>query len=168
MAEVKFCLRCGGSLAFVLVKEEGVKRLVCGHCRFIAYQNPLVVAAALPVRRGRIYLLRRDIEPSRGLWTFPAGYMELGETVEQAAVRETREEIRARVALTRLHNIYSYVDSSVVTVVYRARVVGPEPRPGQEAQAVRAFRPGEIPWEQLAFRSTFQALREWVLSMSGD
>ncbi|MGQ0643915.1 MAG: NUDIX domain-containing protein [Elusimicrobiota bacterium] len=165
--DVKFCLRCGGKLAWRLVREENCRRRVCGQCRFIAYQNPLVVAAALPERAGKIYLLRRGIEPSRGLWTFPGGYMEMGETAEQAAARETLEEIHARVKITGLHNVYSYADAGVVTLVYRARVLGPEPRPSPEAQCVEAFRAEDIPWRELAFRSTFHALREWVAGARG-
>lgn len=161
-AEIKFCLRCGGPLFWRLVEAEGCNRFVCRDCRYIAYQNPKPIAATLPVRNGRIYLLKRDIEPSRGLWTYPAGHMELGETVEEAAMRETREEIRCRVDLLGLHGIYSYPDSGAVTIVYNARVLGPEPRTGHEAQCVRAFAPEDIPWEELAFRSTFQALREWA------
>ena len=161
-AEIRFCLRCGGGLRQAYVAAEKRRRRVCGKCAFIAYQNPKVVAATLPLRDGRIYLLRRDIEPSRGLWTFPAGYQEMGETVEQAALRETREEIRCRVKITGLHNIYSYPDAGVVTIVYKAAVVGRAPSPGHETQAVRAFSPSEIPWEKLAFRSTFHALKEWI------
>jgi 8-oxo-dGTP diphosphatase len=161
-APQKFCVRCGGRLARRWVAAERCRRLVCGACGDIAYQNPKVVGAALPVRNGKVYLARRDIEPSRGLWTFPSGYMELGETVEQAAARETWEEIRCRVKLLRLHGIYSYDDAVTVNVVYLARVVGAAPRPGPESQVVQAFGPREIPWSELAFRSTFHALRDWV------
>lgn len=165
LAQIKRCHCCGGTLRPKYLREEKSRRLVCADCAFIAYQNPKIVAATLPVRGGRIYLLKRDIEPARGRWTFPAGYMELGESVEQAAVRETREEIRCRVKLEGVHNIYSYKDAGVVTIVYLARIVGPAPRAGHETQAVKAFRPGEIPWEKLAFRSTFQGLRDWVRSL---
>lgn len=159
---LRFCPRCGGPLRRRFVRAEGRRRLVCGRCGGITYENPQVVAACLPVRRGKIWLLRRDIEPSRGLWTFPAGYMELGETVAQAAARETREEICCRVELAGLQGIYSYPDSGVVTVVFRGRVRGPDPTPGAESQCVQAFRPSDIPWDELAFRSTFHALRDWA------
>jgi ADP-ribose pyrophosphatase YjhB (NUDIX family) len=144
------------------VPEEGRHRFRCGGCGFIAYQNPKVVAATLPVFRGKMVLLRRAIEPARGLWTYPAGFMELGESVEEAARRETREEICCRVELEGLQGIYSYADASVVTVVYRAQVVGRGPRAGVEAQEVRAFGRGDVPWRELAFRSTFEALRDWA------
>lgn len=164
----KFCLRCGGGLALKFVEAENTRRLVCGACTFITYQNPHIVAATLPVRNGKIYLLRRNIEPALGLWTFPAGYMELGETVAEAALRETWEEIRAKAHLEGLQGIYSYPNSSIVNIVYRARVVGPAPRPGIESQCVEAFRPSDIPWNELAFRSTFHALKDWVQGLSGS
>jgi ADP-ribose pyrophosphatase YjhB (NUDIX family) len=160
--EPRYCLKCGGALRERFLREEGRPRRVCRACGFIAYENPKLVAATLPVRRGRLCLLRRDIEPSRGFWTFPAGYMEMNESVEEAAVRETREEIRCRVVLEGLHGVYSYADSGVVTVVYRARVVGPGPRAGKESQCVKAFLPKDIPWDELAFRSTYHALKDYV------
>lgn len=168
VAAIKFCVRCAGALAVRWVAAEKSKRLVCEKCGNIFYQNPKVVGATLPVRRGKVYLARRDIEPSRGLWTFPSGYMELGETVEQAAVRETWEEIRGRVKILGLHGIYSYDDAVTVNVVYLAQVVGGAPRPGPESQCVEAFAPAEIPWRELAFRSTFHVLRDWVRSLKAD
>jgi ADP-ribose pyrophosphatase YjhB (NUDIX family) len=161
-AELRRCMRCGEALAWRMVKEEGRERFVCTVCALISYQNPKVVAATLPVRRGKIYLLRRNIEPSKGLWTYPAGFMELGETVEEAAQRETWEEIRARVRLTGAPRLYSYPDAAVVTIVYPAAVTGAAPRPGPESQCVEAFAPSEIPWRELAFRSVFHALKDWV------
>lgn len=160
--EIKRCMRCGDALAWRLVVEEGRKRFVCIECSFIAYENPKVVAATIPVYRGGLCLLRRNIEPSLGLWTYPAGFMEMGETVEQAAARETHEEIRARAVLTGPPRLYSYPDAAVVTVVYPARLTGAAPRPGIEAKEVRVFPVEEIPWRELAFRSTYHALKDWV------
>jgi ADP-ribose pyrophosphatase YjhB (NUDIX family) len=159
---LRHCPRCAGRLAWTPVRAEGSRRFVCASCGTIAYQNPKIVAATLPVRDGKIYLLRRAIEPAHGRWTHPAGFMELGETVEEAAIRETREEIRARVRLVGPPRIYSYPDAAVVTVTYLAEVRGAAPRPGPESLVVRAFRPSDIPWEELAFRSTFHALRDWA------
>lgn len=160
--ELKHCRKCGGDLRWLHVEAEGRNRFVCVDCRLISYQNPKLVAATLPERDGKIYLLRRAIEPAHGLWSHPAGFMELAETVEQAAIRETREEICARVRLFGPPCVYSYKDAAVVTIVYRAEVVGPEPKPGAESLEVRAFHPHEIPWKHLAFRSTFHALRDWA------
>lgn len=161
-ADLSLCSRCGKGLTWRVPPGEGRKRWVCGSCAFIAYQNPKPVAATLPVQGGRIWLLRRNIEPSLGLWTYPAGFMEMGETVEQAAQRETWEEIRARVKIVGPPRLYSYPDASVVTVVYPARITSGRPRPTPESQEVQAFLPSEIPWKDLAFRSTYHALKDWV------
>jgi ADP-ribose pyrophosphatase YjhB (NUDIX family) len=92
--------------------------------------------------------------------------MELGETVEEAAIRETREEICCRVRLAGFHGLYSYKEAGVVTVVYRADIVGRSPRPGVEAQCVQSFLPSEIPWDDLSFLSTRDALRDWVSTVA--
>jgi ADP-ribose pyrophosphatase YjhB (NUDIX family) len=162
--DLRLCSRCGGLLAWRLVATEGRKRFVCGGCAFISYENPKIVAATIPEREGRVILLRRGIEPSKGLWTYPAGFMEMGETVEDAARRETREEIRSRVRISGPPRIYSYVDAGVVTMVYPARIVSGRPGPTPESLEVAAFRPADIPWRELAFRSTYHALHAWVES----
>ncbi len=167
VARVKFCHKCAGPLVATYLKAERNNRLVCQTCKFVAYQNPHIVVAVIPTRGEKVYLLRRDIEPARGKWAIPGGYLELGETVEQGAVRETREEIRAKVRLAGLHGVYSYKDAGVVTVVYRGEVFGPAPRAGHETMSVKAFYPEEIPWEGLAFRSTFHALRDWARDRRG-
>lgn len=159
---VQFCLRCGGGLREEWVEEEGRQRLVCQACGFILYQNPKVVAGAIPYQDGRILLLRRKIEPARGKWTYPAGYVELAETVEEAAIRETLEEASLEISELSLLNVYSYPESPVVTVVYLARIVGGDPRAGDEAQEVSLFSAEELPWEELAFRSTRDGLRDWI------
>lgn len=163
--EIRHCHQCGETLIWRYVQVEGRNRFVCGECKFIAYQNPKIVGATLPVKEGKIYLLRRAIEPAYGLWSHPAGYMEMGETVEQAALRETWEEIQTRVRLVGPPRIYSYADAAVVTIIYPAEVLGPTPKPGDESLEVRAFHPNEIPWENLAFRSTFHALKDWIKSI---
>jgi ADP-ribose pyrophosphatase YjhB (NUDIX family) len=155
--EVRYCLQCGETLAWRFVHVEGKNRFVCMECKFISYQNPKIVGATLPVKNGKVCLLRRAIEPAYGLWSHPAGYMELGETVEQAAHRETWEEIRTRVKLIGPPKIYSYEDAAVVTIVYPAKIIGPTPRPGPESLEVKSFSPNEIPWQDLAFRSTYHA-----------
>lgn len=163
--EIRYCLQCGETLVWRYVQVEGKNRFVCGECKVIAYQNPKIVGATLPIENGKVYLLRRAIEPAYGLWSHPAGYMEMGETVEQAALRETWEEIRTRVRIVGPPKIYSYPDAVVVTILYPAEVIGPTPKPGPESLEVRAFRPNEIPWKKLAFRSTFHALKDWVESV---
>lgn len=162
--DVRHCFRCGELLIWEYVQVEDKDRLVCSECKLIAYQNPKIVGATLPVRDGKIFLLRRAIEPGYGLWTFPAGYMELGETVEDCARRETWEEIRARVELTGAPRLYSYADAATVNIVFPAKVTTRIPRPGPESLEVRTFSKKEIPWKTLAFRSTLHALQDWARS----
>jgi ADP-ribose pyrophosphatase YjhB (NUDIX family) len=157
-----FCSRCGGHLEVQWVEEEGRERPVCRACGFIVYMNPKVVAGAIPLQDGRVLLLRRRIEPARGKWSFPAGYVELGESLEEAAIRETLEEVALEIGELSLLNVYSYQESPVVTVVYVSPIVGGEPRAGTEAEEVAFFSPEEVPWDELAFRSTREALEEWA------
>ncbi|MFQ5847744.1 MAG: NUDIX domain-containing protein [Candidatus Methylomirabilales bacterium] len=159
---VQFCLQCGGALREAWVEEEGRKRPVCRACGFILYANPKVVAGAIPFQDGRVLLLRRGIEPARGKWTFPAGYVELGESVEQAAIREAQEEVALEIGELSLLNVYSYRESPVVTVVYLSRIVGGSPQVGEEAEEIAFFPPEAVPWGELAFRSTQEALRDWI------
>jgi ADP-ribose pyrophosphatase YjhB (NUDIX family) len=143
---------------------EGESRVhpVCSSCGYIYFLNPKVVAGSLPIQAGRVILFRRGIEPAYGRWTFPAGYVDLGETVEDAAVREAREEIGLTIEPIRLLNLYSYHGAESVVAVYLAQVVDGEPRPGKEALECNSFDAQRIPWNDLAFRSTQDALRDWV------
>ena len=154
------CPRCGGSLERRIVFSHDPARLVCSVCRFVYYLDPKVAVGAICRQDGRIVLLRRAIEPAYGKWVFPGGYVDRGESLEEAARRETREEIGAEIRLSRLVNVYSYTGRPVIVVVYEADVVGGEIRGGSEALEVVGFAPEQIPWEGLAFRSTLEALLE--------
>ena len=156
------CPRCGGPLESRVVFSHDPPRLVCLVCRFVFYLDPKVAVGAICRKDGKIVLLRRAIEPARGKWVFPGGYVDRGESLEDAARREAREEIGAEVRLTGLVNVYSYTGRPVIVVVYEAEVVGGEIRGGEEALEVRSFEPGEIPWDGLAFRSTREALQEFL------
>jgi ADP-ribose pyrophosphatase YjhB (NUDIX family) len=154
LAEARFCPRCGEPADVTFPRRIG-----CTHCGYAAYFNPKPVAAAIPVdEHGRVILLRRGFDPGKGLWTFPGGFVDLGESVEAAALRETDEELGLTVELGSLIGVYSRADERVVLIVYRARAVG-EPRTTPEAVEVRAFTQAEIPWGELAFWSTEEALR---------
>jgi ADP-ribose pyrophosphatase YjhB (NUDIX family) len=159
---VSYCVECGGQLAEQWVSVEERTRLVCQQCGYIHYLNPKVVAATLPVIDGKVVLIRRGIEPRRGAWSYPAGYVELGETVEEAARRETREEACLRVDLVRLLNVYTAPGGRVVVVAYLAQCAEDRPSPGSEALEVGLFAPEDVPWEELAFPTTISALRDWV------
>jgi ADP-ribose pyrophosphatase YjhB (NUDIX family) len=159
---VKHCPHCGGSLESRFIDFEQRTRLVCSKCGFINYLNPKVIAAAIPRQGDRIWLLRRSIEPGMGKWTIPGGYVDLGEPVTDAAVRETLEETLLDIRLDGLLNVYSYSNVGVVVVVYCATVTGGNAGITPESQEVRAFELSEIPWPELAFLSTHDALAEYV------
>ena len=159
-----FCVECGQPLAETQLPTEDRPRLVCAACGYIHYLNPKVVSGTLPIWNGAVWLLRRAIAPRIGYWSHPAGYQEIGESTEEAAIRETWEEITLPVRLTSLHGVYSHPASPVVNVVYLAAPVDPShaPRPGKESLSVAAFLPDAIPWAEIAFPSTRGALEDWV------
>src|SRR4029453_7328109 len=160
--DFRFCPKCGGSLGRQRFKPHEPQRLVCGTCSFILYDDPKIAACTIPTVEGKIVLLRRGIEPSYGKWVFPGGFLDRGERVEDAAIRETWEEVNLKVEVTQLLNVYSYAGYPVGVVVYLTNVIGGEPRAMDEALEVRTFTPQEIPWEDLAFPSTRDALADFL------
>jgi 8-oxo-dGTP diphosphatase len=162
--EYRFCPRCGGDLDKRTVKASEPPRLVCQSCTFIFYQDPKVVAGTLFTLNGGIVLLKRGVEPALGKWVFPGGYVDRGESVRDAAIRETKEESQLDVRLGPLLNVYSYPRSPNVIIVYTAEVVGGELTAADECTEARIFAPGEVPWEELAFDSTRDALDDYVES----
>ena len=160
--EYSFCPKCGGALDSKIIKVSEPARLVCTQCQFIFFLDPKVAACTIFTLNGKIVLLQRGIEPSFGRWVFPGGYVDRGETVEEAAIRETKEEVDLDVRLTSLLNVYSYAQSPVVVIVYAAEIVGGKLRAADESLSVQTFAPEDIPWAELAFSSTFQALRDYV------
>ncbi|HET7746594.1 MAG TPA: NUDIX hydrolase [Vicinamibacteria bacterium] len=161
-AEPRFCPRCAGRLEPRRLKDGEPVRLVCGECSFVYYLDPKVAACTIAMVDGGIVLLRRSIEPALGKWVFPGGFVDRGESVPAAAVRETLEEVNLRVSLTGILDVYSFPGSEVVVIVYAADVMGGELAACDECSEVRAFAPEDIPWEELAFPSTRAALRDYV------
>lgn len=135
-------------------------RLVCPDCGYVAYENPKIVVGSVAVWEDRVLLCRRAIEPSRGLWTLPAGYMELHETTAEGAAREAWEEARARIEVDCLLAVYELPRISQVQMIYRARLLDPEVSAGPESLEVGLFRWEEIPWEQIAFPTVRWSLQE--------
>lgn len=164
--EPAYCPACGEALVERLVDGDHMPRLVCpaGH---VTWRNPRLVVGTLPVRGGRVYLARRSIQPALGRWTYPGGYLEVGESAQEGARRETEEETRLRVEVGRLIGAYSRPHVGVVTLIYEANVVGGEALPGAETSEVRDFGPDDIPWGELAFTTAESALRDWVRSLPG-
>ena len=162
--EYRYCPKCGGALDKKVVKNNEPKRLVCQTCSFIFYQDPKVVAGTLFTLNGGIVLLQRGVEPAIGKWVFPGGYVDRGESVRDAAVRETKEESQLDVTLGPLLNVYSYPRSPNVIVVYTAEVIGGTLTAADESTDARVFAPNEIPWHDLAFDSTKDALNDYIRS----
>jgi ADP-ribose pyrophosphatase YjhB (NUDIX family) len=160
---IRFCPLCAAPLAREAVPPDQREQAVCSACRFVFYLNPKVVAGTILEQDGRILLTRRAINPGRGLWTFPGGFVDFGETATDAALRETFEETGLRAELTGLLNVYSYPAAPVI-IVYQARVTGGALAACDENDALEWMKPSEIPWTALAFPSTRDALREWVAS----
>ncbi len=162
--ELQYCPHCGAHLVLRLLPSEDRPRLVCdrGH---ILYVNPKVIVGVIPERRGRILLMRRAIEPRAGAWTFPGGFMEIDETMEECAVREAQEEVGVEVRLRELVGVYSRPappGPGIVSIVYWGRIAGGEVSPGREALEARWFRPEEIPWDELPYETTRWALEDWL------
>ena len=156
----RFCPKCGGPLNRQHLKAHEPQRLVCATCTFIFYDDPKVAACTIPIIDGKIVLLKRGIEPSYGKWVFPGGFLDRGERVEDAAIRETWEEVNLKVEVTKLVNVYSYPGYPVVVIVYLAKVITGELRAMDETLEVGLFTPEEVPWEDLAFPSTRDALTD--------
>lgn len=140
---------------------EDRPRRVCDACGFIDYVNPRIVTGAVAVAPdGRVLLCKRAIEPRKGFWTLPAGFMELGETVEEGCRREAREEACAELDLDGVLAVYSIPRIGQVQIMFRARLLN-TPTPGPESEAVRLVTWDEIPWDELSFPSVRWALNHW-------
>jgi ADP-ribose pyrophosphatase YjhB (NUDIX family) len=161
-SSINFCSHCGAEVEQKIPSGETLLRAVCPACQTIHYQNPKIVAGCIPEWEGQILLCRRAIEPRLGFWTFPAGFMELGESTEEAAARETFEEANARVEIHSLYGIFSLPHVSQVYVVYRAALQDLEFGPGEESLEVQLMSIESIPWEHLAFPVIQETLRRYV------
>ena len=160
----RFCSVCGTErIEFRVPDGDTLPRYVCAACGTIHYQNPKIVVGCLPELGGQVLLCRRAIEPRRGLWTLPAGFLENGETLTAGAVRETLEEANARVAIGALYTIISLPHISQVYMMFRAQLADRDFGPGPESLEVRLFDEDEIPWEEIAFRTIGRTLRSYFL-----
>ncbi len=158
----KFCPQCGGSLAKRLLKAGEPERLVCQACGFVFYIDPKLATIAIVPLNGGVVMVRRGIDPGYGLWVVPGGFVDVGEIVEEAVVRETLEETHLKVRVVRLLNLYSYPDSTTVVAAYITEYLGGELTAGDETLESRIFAREEIPWEKIPFRSTKAALSDYL------
>ena len=156
---MNFCSHCGERVSLRVPEGDNRPRHVCDSCGRIHYQNPRIIAGCLPVYGDQVLLCRRAIEPRYGYWTLPAGFMENGESTEQAALRETLEEAQARVQLKQLYTLTSIVHVNQVQLIYLAELERPEFGISNETLESRLFSEDEIPWDQLAFTTIRNALR---------
>jgi ADP-ribose pyrophosphatase YjhB (NUDIX family) len=166
---VRFCSRCGTRLDFGPVEGEERDRLACASCGFVFYVNPRLVVTTLPITEaGEVMLIRRGIEPGKGLWAQPGGFLEIDETVEEAAVRETLEETGLSVQPISIIGLYSRLHAGIVVVAYEARIVDGKPSVTHESLETRPFSPESVPWSEIAFETSLRALRDWVSSVRPD
>jgi ADP-ribose pyrophosphatase YjhB (NUDIX family) len=157
-----FCPRCAGPLERRRLKASEPERPVCARCGFIYYIDPKVaVGTIIRTSSDRFVLVKRAIEPGYGKWVFPGGYVDRGEELTAAALREAREESGLDVRLDGLVNIYSYAGRVPVIVVYAATALGGTLAPDDEGLEIAEFREAAIPWDELAFRSTYDGLRDY-------
>jgi len=158
----KFCPQCGGRLEKRLLKPREPERLVCTACGFVFYLDPKLAAIALVPLKGGLVMVRRAIDPGYGLWVVPGGFVDVGEKVEEAVVRETLEETHLQVKVQRLLNVYSYLNHRTVVLAFLTEYLGGTLAAGDETLEARVFKLKEIPWEKIAFSSTQDALKEYL------
>ena len=148
---IRFCSHCGASVSQQVPAGDNRVRDICDSCGHIHYQNPRMVTGTLPVYQNKVLLCKRAIEPRKGFWTLPGGFMELNETLEQGALRETLEETRAEVRLQSLYTLFNVLAVGQVSVFFLAELPAPVFSAGEESLEVRLFSEDEIPWQDLAF-----------------
>jgi ADP-ribose/FAD diphosphatase len=158
---VKFCPQCGAPLVRRVPPGDDRERSVCTACEAVHFENPKVVAGCLVEDEGRLLLCRRAIEPREGLWTVPAGFLELAEGMVEGARRETREEALADVEVVAPHAYLDLPHIGQTYALFRARLRAPEFGPGAESLAVEFFDADRLPWDELAFPVVHHALRLW-------
>jgi ADP-ribose pyrophosphatase YjhB (NUDIX family) len=161
MRRIKHCRQCGVAVAYVVPADDNRERAVCPGCKTIHYENPLNVVGTVPVWGEQVLLCKRAIEPRYGFWTLPAGFMELGETLADGAIRETVEEAGAKIELQELFTVLNVARVGQVHLFYRARMVDATLDPGPETLEARLFHEHEIPWDEIAFRTVRDTLQHF-------
>ena len=161
MRRIKHCRQCGTAVGYRVPDDDNRERAVCPACKTIHYENPLNVVGTVPVWGEQVLLCKRAIEPRYGFWTLPAGFMELGETVADGAIRETVEEAGARIELQDLFTVMNVVQVGQVHLFYRARLLDTRFDPGPETIEARLFHEHEVPWDQIAFRTVRATLERF-------
>ena len=159
--KITYCTACGSPVRMEIPADDDHERAVCSACGLIHYSNPKMVVGSIPEYNGRLLLCRRDIEPRKGFWTLPAGYLENGETVQAGAVRETLEETRARVELLGPFRMFNIVFVNQIYLMFRAQLTDKNFGPTAESSEVRLFDRESIPWDKLAFQVITRTLTDY-------
>lgn len=159
---MKYCNYCAQPLEFRIPEGDTLPRHVCRACGTVHYRNPKVVVGCIAEWDGRILLCRRAIPPRAGLWTVPAGFLEMGETAEQGCERETWEEAQAKASISSLYGVWSLPEIGQVYLLYRARLQDAMHGAGAESLECRLFAEDEIPWSTLAFSVIREGLRQYL------
>ena len=165
---MKYCSQCGELLSRKIPADDDRLRYVCDACDFIHYQNPKIVTGCIPVWEDKILLCKRAIEPRHGYWTLPAGFMELGETTSEAALRETLEEANARVELQGLYALMNLPHVNQVYMMFRAKLLDLDFSPGAESLEVELYKEEDIPWNELAFATIRHTLQFYFQDRQHD
>jgi ADP-ribose pyrophosphatase YjhB (NUDIX family) len=164
---MKYCSECGHTVAKQIPEHDNRERFVCTRCGTIHYQNPRIIAGCLPVFAGQILLCRRNIEPRKGYWTLPAGFMEEGETLQQGAERETLEEAGIHVTAGSLLSMISVPHISQVHIFFLAQMHNPEHAQNTtESTEIKLFAPHDIPWDEIAFPTVSRTLRDYLADVN--
>lgn len=163
---IDHCARCGTRVEHKIPADDNRARAVCPACHHVHYINPLNVVGTVPFWEDKVLLCKRNIEPRKGFWTLPAGFMEMNETTEEGALRETDEEAGAKVELLGLYSVLNVVPAGQVHFFYRARLLEPTFNPGPETMEARLFLESEIPWDDLAFRTVRMTLERFFMDRS--
>lgn len=164
---MKYCSQCRADITWAIPVGDNRHRHMCTSCDIVFYDNPRIVAGTLPTYQGKILLCKRAISPRKGYWTLPAGFMENGESTEQAALRETLEEANANVMLNGLYSVITVPHISQVHMFFLAKMPTPEYSSGEESLEVELFSPEDIPWDEIAFPTVTETLRLFLANQPG-
>ena len=156
--EINFCSYCGAPMEEKIPVDDDHMRSVCTQCPHVHYENPKVVVGCIPVFEDKILMCKRNIEPRKGKWTLPAGYLENKESVQDGAARETLEETRAHVRIIELYRLFNIVFVDQIYMMFRARMEDEIFGPTGESSEVRLFKEADIPWDEIAFEVIRQTL----------
>ena len=157
-----YCIKCGGKTKSEIINGDNIPRNRCEACNYIHYINPKIIVGALPYRNDRVLLCKRDIHPGFGKWTLPSGFMEMGESLEQGAEREAKEEANLKLKLKKLYGTYSIPEIGQVLFVYIGKIMNENFRAADETAEVNLFSISNIPWDQIAFQSVEFFLRNYT------